>query len=627
MEVIVSSEGGEHVIVPAADKIVFPKVHYLHLQRLPSFTALCKDMIAIEMPELETLFLWKMPKLQYIWCPPESNHNSVIQSLFHNKVNLSCIEDLTLHDMDDLIEIWHGKLQVGEGHPAIALSCLKKLKLKILPKLTHVWTNNSACSQGFQNLISISVQKCGSLRNLFSYSMAKHLVKLQKLKITECEVIEAIIAHEQEVDEEVTTNTIIFPQLTVLTLEDLPNLTSFFQQDYAFEGSVLKRVKVIRCPKMKELSLKHCDDLEYLRLEYLPSLTHFWMRPSQFLRPRNLRYVAVMECEKLKSVFSFFTENPKKMEVIVSTEGGELPKLNELLLRGLPRFTAFYDPPIVIELSELRKLLLEKIPKLQYLFRASKSNSYSVIQSLFHNQVNLTSIETLFLWDMDNLIEIWPGELQAKLKNLFIINCQKLPNILFSSNLIECMQNLEDIEVTSCESVEVAFDLGGLDVGEGHPAITLSYLEKLELKYLPKLTDVWVNNSPCSQGFQNLWSVIVVNCDSLRNLFSPSIAKLLVKLQRLEVTECKVMETIIAQEQEVDEEVTTNTTIFSHLTYLKLKDLPNLTSFCKQDYTFEGSFLEGLEVSRCPKMEALPSALQRLREQYDMQDVSVRNLS
>ncbi|KAL6997728.1 hypothetical protein U1Q18_007853 [Sarracenia purpurea var. burkii] len=86
MEVIVSSEGGEHEIVPAADKIVFPKVQYLNLHKLPSFTALCKDMIAIEMPELETLYLRHIPKSQYIWCPPESNHNSVIQSLFHNKV-------------------------------------------------------------------------------------------------------------------------------------------------------------------------------------------------------------------------------------------------------------------------------------------------------------------------------------------------------------------------------------------------------------------------------------------------------------------------------------------------------------------------------------------------------------
>ncbi|KAL6997732.1 hypothetical protein U1Q18_007857 [Sarracenia purpurea var. burkii] len=137
MEVIVSSEGGEHEIVPAADKFVFPKLHELRLEELPSFTALCKDMIAIEMPELKSLYLRHIPKLQYIWCPPESNHNSVIQSLFHNKVNLISIEDLTLLDMDNLIEIWPRELQVGEGHPAIALSCLKKLKLGNLPKLTQ----------------------------------------------------------------------------------------------------------------------------------------------------------------------------------------------------------------------------------------------------------------------------------------------------------------------------------------------------------------------------------------------------------------------------------------------------------------------------------------------------------
>ncbi|KAL6997733.1 hypothetical protein U1Q18_007858 [Sarracenia purpurea var. burkii] len=385
---------------------------------------------------------------------------------------------------------------------------------------------------------------------------------------------------------------------------------------------------------LKELLLKHCADLEYLSLDYFPALTHLWKHPSQFLWLCNLRYLGVRECEKLESVFSLSTENPQKTEVIVSSEGGEheivptnkivLPKLNELQLRSLPSFTGFYDAPIAIVLPELKKLHLEKIPKLQYLCGALKGNCYRVIQSLFHNQVNLTSIEDLTLQDMDNLIEIWPGELQAKLKYLWVSKCQKLPNILFSSNLIECMHDLEDIEVISCQSVEVAFDLGGLDVGEGHPAIALSCLKNLELKSLPKLTDVWVNNSPQSQGFQNLRSLIVEKCDSLRNLFSPSIAKLLVKLEVLEITECEVMETIIAQEHEADEEVTTNTVIFSKLTALSLVDLPNLTSFCKQDYTFEGSFLKIVDVFNCPKMEALPSALQRLREQYDMSDASLR---
>ncbi|KAL6997800.1 hypothetical protein U1Q18_007925 [Sarracenia purpurea var. burkii] len=715
VEVIVSSEGREYEIVPA-DKVVFPKLARLHLASLPSFTALCKDTSAIKMPELKILYLSQIPKLQYLCPHSESNHNSVIQPLFHDKVTLTNIEELGFHAMENLVEIWPEELQaklrrldvidcnklsniifspnliecmqnleilevrrcqsvevvfnlerldVGEGHPAIALPCLKELKFDCLPKLTHVWANDSARSQGFQNLTIISVQNCDSLRNLFSPSMAKLLVKLQELEIIECEVMEAIVAHEQEVDG-VTRNTIIFPELTDLTLKDLSNLTSFFQQDYAFEGSFLKKVEVVRCPKTKllpstsqglrdqydvsdvlELSVKHCDDVEYLVnttdqvmhrafdsleelcLEYLHALTHLWKRPSQFVWLHNLRSVDVGECEKLESVFSFSTENPNKTEVIVLNEGGEheivatdkivLPKLYEMMLRGLPSFTAFCDALIAIELPELEELYLEKIPKLQYLCPASKSNCYShsVSQSLFCNQVNLTSIEVMTLYDMDNLIEIWPGELQAKLKSLEVHNCQKLSNILFSSNLIECMQNLEDIGV-SFQSVEVAFDLGGLDVGEGHPAGALPCLEVLDLRHLPKLADVWVNNSPRSQGFQNLRVLRVEKCDSLRNLFSPSIAKLLVKLQELEITECEVMETIIAQEQEVDEEVKTNTIIFSQLTDLKLMDLPNLTSFCKKDYIFEGSFLERVEVIRCPKMEALPSAPQQLREQYDM---------
>ncbi|CAL5423006.1 unnamed protein product [Camellia sinensis] len=62
MEIIVSSEGGEHEI--ATDKIEFPKLKQLHLRNLPSFTAICKAMNIIELPQLSYLALWEIPKLK-----------------------------------------------------------------------------------------------------------------------------------------------------------------------------------------------------------------------------------------------------------------------------------------------------------------------------------------------------------------------------------------------------------------------------------------------------------------------------------------------------------------------------------------------------------------------------------
>ena len=65
MEIFVWSEGGEHEI--ATDKIEIPKLKQLSLHYLPSFTASCKAMNAIELPQLSYLVLWEIPKLKRLW--------------------------------------------------------------------------------------------------------------------------------------------------------------------------------------------------------------------------------------------------------------------------------------------------------------------------------------------------------------------------------------------------------------------------------------------------------------------------------------------------------------------------------------------------------------------------------
>ena len=147
----------------------------------------------------------------------------------------------------------------------------------------------------------------------------------------------------------------------------------------------------------------------------------------------------------------------------------------------------------------------------------------------------------------------------------------------------------------NCQSVEVAFDLGGLNIGRGHgAAIALPCLANLEGCGLPNLTHVWANYSPTIQGFQNLRSFNFYYCGRLRILFTPFIAKLLVRLQELKVTTYFVMEAIVAGENQTDDDdVRPKTIIFPELTTFVLKDLPNLVSFCPQAYEIEESFENG----------------------------------
>ncbi|PSS33501.1 Disease resistance protein [Actinidia chinensis var. chinensis] len=551
MEVIVSSEGaGEHEIeaTTAANKIEFPKLTQLRLHSLQSLATICRAVdIAIVLPRLKMLSLGNMPMLNCLCIASGSEYNTTVQPLFHNEDTLTSIETLKVSFMDNLIEIWPrdvkaklremrvnkcpkltnilspsnlkcmqnlekliiaecesvkvafdvGALNADEDHGAArALPSLDNLVLGGLPNLTHVWANYSPRIQGFQNLRSLGVYRCDSLRILFSPIIAKLLVKLEQLEIGNCVGMKAIIACEQEVDDKGMRNTIIFPRLTEVELKDLPNLMSFFLQAYTIEGTFLK-------------------------------------------------------C-----------------------------------------------------------LVLHKIPKLIGLWPASESNFDTPMHSLFNQKDTLTSIETLEVYDMNNLIEIWPRDVKAKLREMRVNKCPKLTNILSPSNL-KCMQNLEELIIAECESVKLAFDGGALNAGEDHGAATaLPSLDHLELNGLPNLTHVWANYSPGIQGFQNLRSLGVYRCDSLRILFSPIIAKLLVKLEQLEIRNCVGMKAIIAWEQEVDDEGMRNTIIFPRLTEVQLKNLPNLMSFCPQAYTIEGTFLKTVEVVNCPETMVLPLAFQ-----------------
>ncbi|KAF7144934.1 hypothetical protein RHSIM_Rhsim04G0090800 [Rhododendron simsii] len=382
--------------------------------------------------------------------------------------------------------------------------------------------------------------------------------------------------------------------------------------------------------------------LETLRLFDLPQLKHLWKDPTQLACVRNLTYVIVHGCPKLNYVFSLATARNlvqlhelcvyrcSELEVIVSDGGGEheieaagedivFPKLESLGLYYLPNFTGFCKGMNAIRMPQLKLLELRFISKLNCLCPASRSNNDTTIQPLFNNKDALTSIEELRLNHVEDLREIWPGDLQAKLREIEVYGCDKLSNILFPSNLIECMEKLELLTVYNCGSVEVAiFDLGELNIGgEGNGNIAIAIfpcLASLTLGELPRLRHVWANYPPrISQGFQNLTSLQVSRCGSLRILVSPFVARLLVNLKNLDIDSCDMMEAIIDwEEEEVDDGIRTNIIIFPQLTSLDLWKLQLLTSFCRQGCAFQGSFLKKVRIRDCPALESLPSAVQRV---------------
>ena len=163
------------------------------------------------------------------------------------------------------------------------------------------------------------------------------------------------------------------------------------------------------------------------------------------------------------------------------------------------------------------------------------------------------------------------------------------------------------IYLEECDSLEVIFQLEELNVEESHVASILDQLRNLELICLPKLTHIWKKGPERIMGFGNLRFLKVYECDSLTYLFSPSIAKLLVMLEEINVTKCQKIEEILtrAREEEGEEK---DIVLFNKVNLIILEKLPNLKCFCNEANAFEWPSLKTVGVIRCPNLRTFVPA-------------------
>ncbi|KAI9073085.1 hypothetical protein K1719_044956 [Acacia pycnantha] len=168
-----------------------------------------------------------------------------------------------------------------------------------------------------------------------------------------------------------------------------------------------------------------------------------------------------------------------------------------------------------------------------------------------------------------------------------------------SLHVLKSLNNLEEVEVISCDMLEIVFDF---DVEEMDSSSVVVPLKMLRLRSLPKLKNVWSDHYQGNVSFPSLRSVDVYNCESLTSIFPTlSIAKgMLCDLEELQISKCGV-DVIVAKDQ-VSESVAV-TFQFPRLTSLKLHYLPNLRNFYPQKHTLEWPHLQRLSIQCCDELE------------------------
>lgn len=201
---------------------------------------------------LKQLNLENCYNLQHLVHTKDKVTEEDIQSVF------PVLEKIYLNGISCLKEICNGQLPEG------SFEKLKHLDFKQLPVLIHLW-KSPTLGISLANLIFISLDECHRLQYLFSLSIAKSLQQLEQLKVNQCNMMEEIVA----VENESSSNEIEFPKLRNLGLGKLGNFGRFCRWIDHIHFPQLCNLRVNNLPKLKNFFHRKDGSTDHHQLQSL----------------------------------------------------------------------------------------------------------------------------------------------------------------------------------------------------------------------------------------------------------------------------------------------------------------------------------------------------------------------
>ncbi|RHN79198.1 putative P-loop containing nucleoside triphosphate hydrolase, leucine-rich repeat domain, L [Medicago truncatula] len=433
----------------------------------------------------------------------------------------------------------------------------------------------------------------------------------------------------------------------VHTLESLLVERSCFKKIFQDKGQIcekthtqIKKLILHELPKLQHICEEgsHIDPvlefLEWLDVDGCSSLTN--LMPSS-VTLNHLTQLEVTKCNGLKYLFTTSTarsldkltllniEDCNSLEeVVTGVENVDIAfvSLQILNLECLPSLIKFSSSKCFMKFPLLEEVIVRECPRMK-IFSAGnistpilrkvkiaendsewlwKGNLNDTIYNMFENKVGFGGFKHLKLSEYPELKELWYGRHEhntfRSLKYLVVHKCDFLSDVLFHQNLLEVLMNLEELDVEDCNSLEAVFDLKG-EFAEEIVVQNSTQLKKLKLSNLPKLKHVWKKDPHYTMKFENLSDVSVVGCNSLISLFPLSVARDMMQLQSLQVSQCGILE-IVAKEEGTYEMVKF---VFPHLTSINLEYLTKLKAFFVGVHSLQCKSLKTIMLFTCPTIE------------------------
>lgn len=194
---------------------------------------------------------------------------------FNEIQTLQHVRALTIEYCHSLTEVFETKEEEGIEQKDVTNYELQEVTLSYLPNLRHIWKDNITRHAGFKELTSITIDACHSLKSLLSRSMAKSLERLHELFVSDCNFLEEIVTKEDKNSEGGNKVMILFPQLRVLTLHNLPNLEYVCSGDYDYDIPLCDVVEDKEMNKDNNKIQISLPQLENFILENVPKIKCF----------------------------------------------------------------------------------------------------------------------------------------------------------------------------------------------------------------------------------------------------------------------------------------------------------------------------------------------------------------
>ncbi|KAJ0086265.1 hypothetical protein Patl1_07018 [Pistacia atlantica] len=446
IEEIISKEEEKEADI---EKIMITQLNSIVLESLPNLTSFYSGMNTLECPALKAIAVAKCPQIETFVFADIKHQSDHIVPLLSEKVVFPSLEKMFLSHLDNLHLIWHNQLL------ADSYGKLKEVTIEFCEKLmTIVPANNSQGLLTFHNLETLTVKRCWNMKSLFPVSIATSLLQLKELKVISCG-LEEIVAKE-EVD---GTPTFLFPQLTLLKLENLAKLRHFYLGLHTIEWPMLKRLFMYDCGKTKVYASNG---------ESQPALFSF-------------EKVGFREFGHLKL--------------------GEFPTLKENIWNGKVPIDLFYN---------LKSLVLDGLSDVATIIPSNVLSYFKNVETI--EVKGCDSLKKVF--DMEEQLDYVDGHTAKCFKNLKsfkVDNCNNL-RYIFTASFVSSLVQLEQIEVKSCALVEEIIT----KIGEKNVVIDkieIPLLKSINLESLPNLTSFYSGSNilECPP----LKTIIIKDCQNI----------------------------------------------------------------------------------------------------------------